>query len=428
MNYLDILDKIEQTSGTNNIVSILREHKDNQELLTILEATLSFFMKYGVKEFIVPDPSPTGQLGIEAFKGLLADLMWRKVTGQAAGAAIYNALAQANQQEQKWFTRVLKKDLRIGVSTGITSKAGIAIPEFDVMLAKDGKINKNIEKMVANGVWVSRKYDGYRCIAEVEDFKVRLLSRNGKEYTNFPSIVEAVETFAHTMDWPNFVLDGEIMSNDFQSMQRSAFASTRGTTVGDVKYHVFDMITWSEWDAQTFIMKCKRRYEVLHNCFNTVTQFRVDMNLPVLPLVEVEHLWVNSMTKVLELERLYISEGYEGAMAIPDIAYYLGRKTNAMVKFKTMLSMDCKVLDRYEGEGRNSRSLGGLTVVQENGEICDLGTGFNDQDRSYLWSMPIEDLKGRICEVKYQDLSKDGIMRFPVFIRWRDNGPNKGKI
>ena len=46
------------------------------------------------------------------------------------------------------------------------------------------------------------------------------------------------------------------------------------------------------------------------------------MNQSVLPLVEVEHLWVNSMTKVLELERQYISEGYEGLMAIPDMPYY----------------------------------------------------------------------------------------------------------
>ena len=92
-----------------------------------------------------------------------------------------------------------------------------------------------------------------------------------------------------------------------------------------------------------------------------------------------------------------------------------------------MVSMDCVVTGRYEGEGKHNGSLGGLTVTQENGETCDVGSGFNDQDRSYLWSMPLDDLVGRICEVKYQDLTGDNIMRFPVFKRWRDNG-GKGKI
>jgi ATP-dependent DNA ligase len=95
-----------------------------------------------------------------------------------------------------------------------------------------------------------------------------------------------------------------------------------------------------------------------------------------------------------------------------------------MLKFKTMLSMDCRVEGIYEGENRNAGRLGGLSVRQENGKSCDVGSGFTDSDRESIFHNSSSVL-GRTCEVKYQELTPDGIMRFPIFIRWRNMGGKK---
>jgi DNA ligase-1 len=109
-------------------------------------------------------------------------------------------------------------------------------------------------------------------------------------------------------------------------------------------------------------------------------------------------------------------------MLLPDIPYYLGKKSNKLLKLKTMQSQDCRVVGFYEGEKgtRNEGTLGGLELIQENEKTCNCGTGFSDEDRSYIWNNRSE-FVGRIAEIKYQELTEDGVMRFPVFMRWRND-------
>jgi DNA ligase-1 len=99
------------------------------------------------------------------------------------------------------------------------------------------------------------------------------------------------------------------------------------------------------------------------------------------------------------------------------------------MKLKTMQSQDCTITELYEGDvgSRLQGKMGGITVVQENGAICDCGSGFSDEDRQFMWDNH-ELFRNRIAEIKYQELSKDGIMRFPVFVRFRDLTPGSGKI
>ena len=61
------------------------------------------------------------------------------------------------------------------------------------------------------------------------------------------------------------------MSDDFQAMQQSAFASVRGTSVGDVKYHVFGLIPVSEWDLNEFEISTTVRLNSLDIWFDTNT-------------------------------------------------------------------------------------------------------------------------------------------------------------
>lgn len=418
--YIDALEVLEHLSSTKDKEEMIRGAlKWDTDLLAVFDATYRFDRKFFIKQLPeLSEPAPYIGGHLPQFLELLNRLETRSVTGDAARAQVKALLDQCTPTERKWFQRILLKDLRVGVGISTVNKAGANIPEFEVMLAKDGKECKKVDDIIKKGVFVSKKFDGYRCLAVVKNGVATLYTRNGKEYENFPTIEEALVNACKNLQG-TVVFDGEIMSDDFQSMQKSAFASKRGTTVGDVKYHIFDWIPGVEWETQKFTTKASQRFSLLSDFF--VNHVKSPL------LIEVEHEFVESKELVLKYERQYLAEGYEGAMVLPDIPYYLGRKSNAMMKFKTMLSMDCEVNGIYEGTGKYAGMMGGFHLIQENGERCDCGSGFTDQDRQDMFACP-ESVIGRIVEIKYQNLSDDKVMRFPIFVRFRDNGAGSGKI
>jgi DNA ligase-1 len=284
------------------------------------------------------------------------------------------------------------------------------------MLAKDGKKSKGLETLVSKGVFVSPKLNGYRCLAVKEDGVVTLYTRNGVEYSNFPQIEEALKLIPG-----NFALDGEIMSDDFNSMQKTAMSSKSKNTVGEITYYVFGWIPFDEFKALKFTSPTNKRLESLFVFFEAYE----DIIPPCIK--EVKHEYITSLSEALALEAEFLSQGYEGAMLLPNIPYYLGRKSNALLKLKTFQSMDCTILSLKEGEGKNVGKLGALVVMQENGITCDVGTGFSDEDRAEIFSNPNLYLN-RIIEVQYQELTPHKRMQFPSFKRWRDLDVASGKV
>jgi DNA ligase-1 len=416
MTELDILQKISQASGKNEKRSLLENSKDNKRLGELLDASLNFFRKFHIHKFDI-----TSQASIEAdlhdeFMQLLIKLENRELTGHAAKGAVEEFFNKCSDNQQHWYARVLRKDLKIGVSDETAAKF-FDIPTFDVMLATDGKKCKRLDSIINAGVYASPKFDGYRCLAVIINGEVTLYSRNGSVFTNFPSIAASLEkTFAGK----SCVLDGEIMSDDFQSMQKSAFASKRGTTVGDVKYHVFDCLTLTEWKTGQFKMKKSER-------MNLMAGLKIFFEKDI--IIAVDQKFVTSLEEIKQLEASYIEMGFEGVMVLPDIPYYKGREANSLMKFKTMVSQDCEIVGFYEGKPgtKHEGRLGGLVLKQENGLECDCGSGFSDADRDYIWQNQSEFL-GRIIETKYQELTPDSIMRFPIFMRFRDLTSGFGKL
>jgi DNA ligase-1 len=75
------------------------------------------------------------------------------------------------------------------------------------------------------------------------------------------------------------------------------------------------------------------------------------------------------------------------------------------------------VVDDYEpGEGRHKGRVGALWVKLSTGVKCKVGTGLKDRDRD---NPPP---KGSVITVKYQELTEDGALRFPVFAGVRTDG------
>lgn len=413
---LTLLSKIAEVSGKNAKRDLLKSACADKRMQDLLDAALNYKRKFYIKKWDEQVPVSIPVDMHTEFVGLLQDLESQKYRGDTAKAMVEAFLSKCDAIQQLWYSAIIRKDLKAGFSIDSAVDCGFNIPIFEVQLAKDGTECKSLDKMLKDGLSASRKLDGYRCLAVVEGVEVTLYTRNGEEFHNFPSIKQSLIDVCFG---EAYVFDGEIMSDDFNNTQKSAFASKRGTTVGDVNYHIFDMIPYDEWVSEKFKAKAFDRYKNLETFFQNMANKPSNLKL-------VDRVPVSTLDEILELEKQYIAEGYEGVMVNPNIPYYKGKKSNKMLKFKTFHSMDCKVVGVYEGKPGTKYvgTLGGLNVIQENGVTCDVGSGFSDQERDEIWNNP-QAIMDRIVEIEYQELTKDDQrMRFPIKKRWR---PDKDK-
>jgi len=408
-NAFEVLELLEKTSSTKQKIAILKENVQNTDLAQILSATFDYRKRYYMKQ--LPDVTGTSAQQIISARGIMVILAACEIDGrtQECKESVTLWLNSLSPLAAKWYRRVILRDLRCGVSLDTALKAGFDIPSFEVQLATDAKKCKKLVSMITKGVRVSAKLDGYRCLAVGSVGVFTLYTRNGNVYENFPTIKAELERMFPEGD---YVFDGEIMSDSFSDMQKSAFASKRKTTVGDVKYHVFDMIPPSEWSLQEFTVGYEQRYQNLEDTLVPGSSELVGL---------VPHYKSCNLEEIQEFQQLFESRGYEGAMCNPDIPYYMGRKHNALLKFKSMETWDCTITGFVEGKGRLAGSLGKVLVAQPNGLTGEVGSGFDDAERAYLWANKDANMN-RIIECKFQELTDDGFMRFPIFLRFRDQG------
>ncbi len=421
---LNILESISRVSGKNDKRKILKDNNKNKRLFELLDATLNYKRKFYIKKWEEPGSAGGAVVRItkdlhDDFMQLLADLESQVYRGDIAKGMVESFLASCNQQQRQWYSRVLRRDLKAGFGIDSAVDCGFKIPIFDVQLAKDGHDCKKLSQMLLDGLLASRKFDGYRCLAVVEDGEATLYTRNGEVFQNFPDVEKSLVEMANG---DNMVFDGEIMSDDFNSTQRSAFASKRKTVVGDMVYHIFDMIPYDEWVSEKFVTRAFKRYQDL----NAFVGAALNAAPHIKNIKTVERFTVKTLQEILDLEIQFIAEGFEGVMTNTDIPYYKGKSSNKMLKFKTFKSMDCEVIGFYPGkpDTKYKDSLGGLIVRQENGVECEVGSGFSDEERDEIWNDQ-KSVLGRIAEIEYQELtSGDQRMRFPIKKRWR---PDKDK-
>ncbi len=93
-----------------------------------------------------------------------------------------------------------------------------------------------------------------------------------------------------------------------------------------------------------------------------------------------------------------------------------------------MQDADLKVVDVYDGTGKNKGKLGGIIVefiYEGNTYQCECGSGFTDDERIKYWSNPNE-IIGKIATIQFFEISKNDNggygLRFPVWThRIRDD-------
>ena len=410
MTIIDILSELKSTAGSNAKKAILETHRDSDLLKRVLRYGLDPFTPFNV----VKVPKVTDRLLCEdpederwlAFFEVADACATREVTGNSAVAALHGVFSAVPQEEERWMRKILKKHLAIGASTKTVNKVfPDLVPTFEVALAQ-----KFEEKRLAgkDRVGVEPKLDGIRCFAIVENGETLLYARSGKLISNFDSTVG--KELAQLGDG---CYDGEIMGEDFIAIMRQAYRK-EAVDVSDTYLALFDFLPLDEWKTRKAVMPCRQRYVELRK--------RLDRG----PLGGHRHLKVvpryDSSATYAEIKNLhdeFVLEGMEGAMIKDlDAPYKFGRGPEVM-KLKAFHDADLKVLGLQEGTGKHSGKLGSV-LVSYNGVDVQVGSGFSDELREAIWGKP-DDFIGRTIEVRYQEVTPDGSLRFPTFVCFRND-------
>jgi DNA ligase-1 len=393
---------------------------------------------FGVKQVPTKDTVISGQ-GCEwkIFLELAEKLNKRELTGHAARDAINLVMSSATaEQWNGFYRRILIKDLRCGVSektvNNVAKKNGFdkyKVPVFTCQLAHD---SANHEKKMVGPKQIEIKLDGVRVLTVIKDGKVEMFSRNGKQFHNFGHIIAEIEAVLKDKPAPyDLVLDGEVMSANFQDLMKQVHRKSGGVAK-DAVLHLFDMIPLDKF--------LQGKYEVEQSKRSQYVWHWVDANKDALEHVQAldwEDVDLSSpegQDRFVELNKAAVDGGYEGVMIKDQKAVYECKRSHAWLKAKPFIEVTLKVVAVEEGTGRNEGRLGAIIVEGEDDGYTyhlNCGSGFTDDQRDQFWTNR-DNVVGSLVEIRADARTKSQdsdtySLRFPRFKTFR-NLSNGDKI
>jgi ATP-dependent DNA ligase len=253
-----------------------------------------------------------------------------------------------------------------------------------------------------------RKLDGVRCVA-VQG--VGLFSRNGKKFPHLQHIVSEVAGIAAAATataGTGLILDGELYSDEL-TFQEIVGLVKKETLRGDdaakmAKIHlwVYDIIVAGVSNADR-----KRRLEEIF-----ATQSFQHLRLLPSDICERKE-------DMGALHARYVAEGYEGLM-LRNMAgqYRVGVRSVDLQKYKEFEDAEYVVSGFKEGDGAEKGCVIWICRTPKGQEFAVRPRGTHEERAEILKSAA--SYIGRELTVRFQELTTDGIPRFPVGISFRD--------
>ncbi len=267
------------------------------------------------------------------------------------------------------------------------------------------------------------KYDGYRILSFVENKKVKMLTRNGNDYTKkFNDIVDSLKKFDHS----SFVLDGEVVcfdkngKSDFSLLQNSLKNSKN-----NLYYCAFDLLALDGEDLRELpLIERKEKLERL--------LFKAEKNI----------IYSSHTTKGKETFAFAKENDLEGVIAKKKQSKYVGKRTEDWLKIKCYARQEFVIAGYTTSAKNNILSALILGYFDKNKLIYvgKVGTGFSEKDKQELVNkfqksisekFPFRDekkinkvvwLKPKfVAEIQFAELTKDNLLRQPSFIALRED-------
>lgn len=275
---------------------------------------------------------------------------------------------------------------------------------FKPMLANKWEDRK---EKITYPLYSQPKLDGVRCIVRSDG----MWTRTGKPILSAPHIFDSLRFLFQNQ--PDLILDGELYAdkyaNDFNAIV-SLVKKTKPTkqdlidSATVIVYHIYDLPSHDGNFMERYGELCKLHKEMQANSNQCC--------------VIVETNLIEDASDVDMMYENYIAAGYEGQMIRLNMSYE-NKRSNSLLKHKSFIDSEYKIVDVLEGNGNLSGMVGALVFETKQGDRFNASVNGGWDYLKQLWEAKGK-LVGKMATVCYFNITPDGKPRFPKVKAIRD--------
>ncbi|KAH8824214.1 DNA ligase [Flagelloscypha sp. PMI_526] len=310
---------------------------------------------------------------------------WRNQGGAPTNARTCKHLKELLGEKYE-IARITLKNPEGAAAAAASSKpksAGSAKKSVEVLLANKWDLETGADP---TGWWISEKLDGVRTFYDGEG----MYSRLGNPFTPPKWFLDKLPK--------DVTLDGELFGGRSKFQDTVSIVKTSGSPHWkNIAFHIFDI-------PSSASLPFEERMDKLKELFGSGGEFACP------EVVIVEHEEAKDKDHVLEKLKEIEGLGGEGLMLRKPGSVYEPKRSSTLLKIKTFYDAEAKVTGYADGKGKHKGATGALICVMESGKTFNVGTGLSDKQRKNPPKI------GAIIVYRFQELTRDGVPRFPSFI------------
>ena len=398
---LSLLKLLEQTGSRNEKESILKSLTGEQEqnFKRIAHLTYSPSINFYIKDYEKPKSENILVCNtlMEALNDLENIIASRSLTGNNARKWITMTLESLSEEDTEVMMRVIKRDLRCGVSASTINKIWPNTIYVHPYMRCSSFSEKNLTN-ISFPCLSQTKMDGLYCDIIPLNSKIELRSRNGSFLTH---LVKGNEDFEDLHLWlDDFVLMGELMSLDENGAlmvreDSNGYLNSDNVDPNRVVMYAWDLVPKEDFDKGLCKVPYKSRLKTLSKLLGSLN--RSSMRL-------VDSVECNSKEDVIEHFKLNREKGEEGTVIKDYSMQWKPGTSKKQVKCKVIFDFDLKIVDwKYGEKGTKYEEMVGSIKLQSSCGLLEVwvGSGLKDHERQsfvYLLDKWVEEgkiVKGR---------------------------------
>ena len=410
---IKLFKQIQETSGKNDKINIVKANADNELFKKCLVFLLDTNIVTGIskkklsKQFLMPQ---NYNLITYTFEDVMEYLKVNN-TGRDEDIVYVQQFLSVQPKEDLWFYEgMITKTLKIGMDKKSANRAIEGLIEtwevqlgsgYDKLKLKDGEL-----------FFISQKENGNRS----SYYNGKLISRQGKEFKGLQHIINDIECALGNQ----YFVDGELIRKNVDNLSDgenfrigTGIINSDAETKEEIKLVIFDLVPAEEYKSKKFVTKYSKRKQDLLLLQEKIKENNLQ-NIEIVPMFYEG----TDQTQIMKWLDYAVEHGMEGCMVNKDKPY-AAKRTTDLCKVKRFSEYDLEVVDVLEGDGRLKGTLGALVVAYK-GNTVNVGSGYTDEDRAYLWAHK-DELIGRVIAVKFKEETQDkktGLysLQFPTYL------------
>lgn len=277
------------------------------------------------------------------------------------------------------------KKIKSGYVTYDNIKDTSKHPTYFPMLATE--FSNKIEKYPC---YAQPKLDGIRCIIFKYNNQIIFQSRNNTIFQSFPHL--SMELNVLFLKNPNLILDGELYCHELGFQKITSIVRKKDhPELSKIQYHIYDLID----SNKTY----EERYQQLKEFITSS-----------ISLFLVNTTFIKSKKEMNDLHQFFVNKGYEGIMLRNPLGLYKQQiRSKDLIKYKLFKDADYIIVGHHEGTG----GVPVFECITKDEKKFSVNMKCSLEEKREMMEN-ISQYYGKKLIVKYQELSEDGIPRFPI--------------